>query len=1209
MQNFELQALPLDRNALIEASAGTGKTFTIVNLVLRYLLEPFGDGDPLTIDKILVVTFTRAAVDELRGRMRQRIEQAASVISMDAVGFSSCNDTTLLAVLRPHYGDDGTRQRALTRLRVALLSIDEACVSTIHGFCQRVLADYAFEGGQYFEHRIISDQSDIVVDAAQQFWRETFYAAPDSVAALAASRWKNPQKLLREIMTALRPNVRIEPALDVAGFAAACNELQTAFASLAQRWLQQRAALEKLVGDNPALSKTSYKPAKIPAWFDALDRYFSQPSSLFMPPACLVYFTPEKLQKATKKGGVTPENAFFDACTDWMPMLAGFESRLLAYAAARVTDLVGEIKNTQRYVYFDDLLTLLDAMLQQEKSAELIARLRQQFPVALIDEFQDTDAIQYRIFSTLYGGDANSELSRADSASADSASADSANAAMLLIGDPKQAIYAFRGADINTYVRARDAVADTARYTLGCNFRSSEAVVNAVNGLFTVQSDAFAYGGAIDFLPVDFNAANRPQCEGAQLDSAGFELQWIGGVVDKAGAAVPRKKGHAMQMSAQHNAARIHQLLTQPHSINQHRVTGNDIAVLVRDRVEAQAIRDALRTQGVDSVFLSKERVFATDEAVTMYRVLSACARPRRATLIRAVLGSELIALNAQALLALDDDAWSRHAECFHHLHRVWSGEGFYAMWRQLLRDYPVAANVLALPDGERRLTNLQQLADLIASFEHSRQIDITLRWYAREMQAGTGEVEDQVLRLESEANLVQVVTVHRSKGLEYPIVFLPFLFRVTERKESAAVCFDHERQQVVVDFGSAQFEQRQLRAGSEQHAEDIRLLYVALTRAKFHCVVTSGNIELLQRSALHCVLFGERVDAIADVTEWQKCLQGITTRDITFIGDTSSAASPPAVAPDAVAINAARQVSARTLVHAVPAQHRMHSYSSLVKMAAFDEAAHDYDAVATPGTGYDMRPVFEPVPKMADIFEFPRGANAGTFWHELLEQWRDHVEPADRRRWIQATLQRYGFDAARWQTVTERHLDQILQTQLLPGIAANLAVLPATAVLAEMEFFLPLSSHDSSQLWRYVMLDRKRRGHEAVATMTSQPLEGVLKGFIDAIVDIDGRFYVIDYKTNHLGTTETDYSVAAMEHEIIHHDYDLQYLIYCVALHRLLARRLAAYDYAQHFGGVLYLFVRGMGHGGDFGVFRHIPDKALIDGLDRLFTAAEMAA
>lgn len=1199
MREFDLQALPLDRNALIEASAGTGKTFTIVNLVLRYLLEPiglepiglepFGEKGWLTIDRILVVTFTRAAVDELRGRIRQRIEQAVKAITADA-GIDSYCDPTLRDVLRPHCTDEATRQRAAARLQAALLTIDEAAVSTIHGFCQRVLADFAFEGGQFFEHRIIADQSDIVIDAMQQFWRETFYTAPDFVAALAANRWKTPQGLLQKIQPGLRPNIAIEPVLDSAGFNAGCEAVLVAFRSLTQLWQQHRGDLEKLLTDNAALNKTSYKPAKIPLWFDTLDSYFGVSSALTSLPKCMEYFTPEKLQKATKKGGATPEHAFFDTCAGWMPMLAAFESQLLAYAAARVRVLIHDIKQSQRYVYFDDLLTLLDTTLQRPQSAQLIARLREQFPVALIDEFQDTDAIQYRIFSTLYGGNAESATG---------------NGAMLLIGDPKQAIYAFRGADINTYVRARAAIDDESRYTLGRNFRSSEPVVNAVNGLFSLQQDAFALGGEIDFAAVGFNAANTARCEGIELEHAGFELQWISGGVDKKGAPAPRRKGQAARMSAAYNAARIQRLLAQPHSLDGRPVTGDDIAVLVRDRIEARDIRQALREVGIDSVFLSKDRVFATGDAVTMYRLLSACARPRRAALIRAVLGSDLIAMNARQLRELDDDAWSLHAERFHHLHRLWVSDGFYAMWRQFLRDYPVAANVLALPDGERCLTNLQQLADLVASFEHSRQIDITLRWFAREMQADTGGAEDQLLRLESEANLVQVVTIHGSKGLEYPIVFLPFLFRVSDRTEAVAISFDSEQRQVTVDFGSAQFEQRQQRAQRERHAEDIRLLYVALTRAKYHCVITTGDVELLQRTALHAVLFGDRNDVIADVNEWHKRLRNVLTGEIRTIESLPGAEFPGRVVEDEVA---SQQFAARELEHAIPILHRMHSYSSLVKMALTDDAAHDYDGVATFDEGFSTGVVEIRAAAAPDIFDFPRGANAGTFWHEVLEKWREHEDEAARLEWIDQTLQRYGFDGVRWRKVVHSHLQQILQAVLLAGSSTTLASLPASAILAEMEFFLPLSARDVADIWRYVTLDRQQRGHALTPALSAQRLEGMLKGFIDAIALVDGKYYVIDYKTNHLGSMAADYTQAAMEKEILHHDYDLQYLIYCVALHRMLRRRLQGYDYARHFGGVLYLFVRGMGSE-DFGVFRHLPSHAVIDGLERAFSSAQMSA
>ena len=1169
MQTFDIVTLPLQRNALIEASAGTGKTFTIVNLVLRYLLESWHAGAPLTIDRILVVTFTRAAVDELRGRIRSRLEQACRALETGDTN----GDSALHSVLQPYLHNAEQRQQALGHLRLALLSIDEACVTTIHGFCQRVLSDFAFEGGEYFEHRIIADQNDILLDAVQQFWRETFYAAPAYLAGAAVELLGSPAQLLSMIMAGLRPDIVVEPALDQTGFRQRCAAIAGEFDALARCWHQQRDEVVQLLLDNPALNKTSYNPKKMTSWFAALDAYFATPASLAVLPEVFDYFTPQRLERATKARCNTPQHGFFDACAAWTTTVTGLRACLLAYAATRIGALVREIKHEQRFVYFDDLLTMLDAMLQRDTDGALASVLRARYPVALIDEFQDTDAIQYRIFSTLYR--------------------DAGAAAMLLIGDPKQAIYAFRGADINTYVSARTQIEHDARYTLGRNFRSSAAVVNAVNAIFSRQRDAFAFRGAIEFTPVAFEPRDT-RCDGPLLRHAGFGLYWIDGVGDGV-----RKKGSAVALAAAFNATRIHALLNTPHLIDDKPVQGRDIAVLVRDRNEAQAMRDALRDVGVDSVFLSKESVFATREAMTMYRLLCACARPRKAALVRAVLGSELVALGASALLALDDAQWSRHAEHFHHYQRLWSDAGFYAMWRQLLRDYPVAANVLRAPNGERCLTNLQQLADLIASFEHSHLLDVTLRWFAREMQAATGEVEEQVLRLESEANLVQVVTVHRSKGLEYPIVFLPFLFRAGARKETAPCCFDPVLGRVIVDYGGDNCAEHAALAAQQQRAEDIRLLYVALTRAKYHCVATSGKVEQLQNTALHQVLFGESATAIDDIEHWRSALQGIVGDEIEVIDELSLQATTVAT-PQEFVLPA---LSARVLASPLPLQHRMHSYSSIVRAAISDDIAHDYDGI----TGADL-PV-PPAPAAVDIFAFPRGANAGTFWHELLECWRDHGEDPARARWITHTLQRYGFDATRWLPVVSRHLDVVLNAPLLPASSVSLSNLAAEQVLAEMEFFLVLAVRDAKTLWQLVQADRRARGIESNLQPHVQALEGLLKGFIDAIACIDGRYYVIDYKTNHLGHSTEDYSRAAMEREIVRHDYDLQYLIYCVALQRLLRRRLHGYEHARHFGGVLYLFIRGMGHGGDHGIYRYRPEASLLEQFDALFAAAEMTA
>jgi len=1214
MQLFDVVTLPLQRNALIEASAGTGKTFTIVNLVLRYLLEPQLEpqlesrqsGQPLTIDRILVVTFTRAAVDELRGRIRLRLEQACRELEVPG----ATTDSTLLILLQPYLDNEEKRCQALQHLRLALLSIDEACITTIHGFCQRVLSDFAFEGGEYFEHRIIADQNDILLDAAQQFWRETFYAAPSYLAGAAVELLKSPAQLLSLVFAGLRPDVVVDPALDRDSFEQRCDVIRREFDALAASWQTHRTVLVRLLLENTALSKTSYSPKKMPLWFDALDVYFSTAQTLSELPSCFEYFTPARLEGATKKGCVTPQHEFFDACASWENAMGGLRTCLLAYAAARISEIVDEVKKEQRFVYFDDLLTMLDAMLRRDTTGALAEVLRARFPVAMIDEFQDTDATQYRIFSTLY---------LAKKLNVTSAQHHANKAAMLLIGDPKQAIYAFRGADINTYVAARAQVDDSACYTLGRNFRSSESVVNAVNAIFTQQQDAFAFRGAIEFARVTFEPRNTPVCEGPLLQKAGFGLCWIDGMGDSV-----RKKRSAMLLSAAFNAAQIHALLNDSHNtravhrINGERVQGRDIAVLVRDRIEAQAIRDALRDVGVDSVFLSKERVFATREAMTMYRLLCACAKPRKSALVRAVLGSELIALSASALLSLDDAQWNRHSEHFHHYQRLWSDNGFYTMWQQLLRDYPVAANILQTPNGERCLTNFQQLADLVASFEHSRLLDVTLRWFAREMQAAGGEVEEQVLRLESEANLVQVVTVHRSKGLEYPIVFLPFLFRSNSRKETAPRCFDPAIDSVVVDYGSGNQAERKVLALQQQRAEDIRLLYVALTRAKYHCVATTGKVEQLENTALHQVLFGESVTAVDDIDRWRSVLQGIASDDIIVVNDAFlDEVSSPSVQPGKFALPL---LKARVLATPLPLQHRMHSYSSIVRAVVSDDTAHDYDSLSTfdmpaalPELVASTGPAVLPVTNGVDIFSFPRGANAGTFWHELLECWRQYTNAAVRTNWLTQTLQRYGFDDSRWLAGVMWHLDAVLKTPLLPGSSASLGSLAPAQVLAEMEFFLPLAVRDAKLIWQLVQSDRRGRGVDVPLPQQAQSIEGMLKGFIDAIVCIEGKYYVIDYKTNHLGFAAEDYSVAAMEREIVHHDYDLQYLIYCVALQRLLQRRLAGYEHARHFGGVLYLFIRGMGHGmghgSDHGIYRHQPELSLLQQFDALFTASEVAA
>ena len=468
MRPLDPLAVPLDGVRLIEASAGTGKTWTIAGLYLRLLLER-----GLEVPEVLVVTFTNAATEELRDRIRKRVREALAVAQGRADG-----DDLLRALLARVGEGEVTRQR----LADALARMDELAVFTIHGFCQRVLQDNAFESGTLYDAELVTDEQALRREIVEDFWRRRLYDASPADLAWALAEWPDPGALLAEVGSLVGAGeVRLLPEADGGE---AERDLATAFEALRRNWTAGRGAVEGLLTGNPALHGGWYAAEKVAAALAAADALCSNET----PPAelpdakALELLTADKIARSTGKGKAPPLHPFFDLCAR---VLAAHPRARQARRVSLLREAAGYLraeldarKAARRVLFFDDLLGHLDRALTGPGGAALAERLRRQYPAALIDEFQDTDPVQYRIFRRIY--------------------ADQAGGALYLIGDPKQAIYGFRGADVFTYMQAvRELDPGAARFTLATNWRSSGPFVEAVNTLFGRVPRAFL----IDEIP------------------------------------------------------------------------------------------------------------------------------------------------------------------------------------------------------------------------------------------------------------------------------------------------------------------------------------------------------------------------------------------------------------------------------------------------------------------------------------------------------------------------------------------------------------------------------------------------------------------------------------------------------------------------------------------------------------------------------------
>ncbi len=1202
-------AFPLRGSQLIEASAGTGKTFTISALYLRLVLgnggEDSGFGRELLPPQILVVTFTDAATKELRERIRTRLAEAARFFRDETPAPDS-----LIAELRDQYLPEQWPGCA-NRLDIAAQWMDEAAVSTIHSWCQRMLREHAFDSGSLFTQTLETDHSDLLGEVLRDYWRLFCYPMQGDALNWVRSNWGGPAALLPRIRALFASERDTLEGKEPAELISQClQERRVALIDLKKPWLQW--ADELLVICHQGVASKSVDGRKMQAryfepWFEKIKAWAEDESLEQLDIGTgFTRLTPDGMAEAWK--GEAPRHPGLDAMAGLKACLDGLptpDAAVLQHAARWVGARFEEEKRRRAEMGFDDMLLRLDAALQSDGGERLATLIREQFPVALIDEFQDTDPVQYRIFESIYRIEENSP-----------------ECGLFLIGDPKQAIYAFRGADIHTYLRARQAT--TGRlHTLGTNFRSSHGMVDAVNHVFeraeVRQSGRGAFlfrqnngDNPVPFMPV----ASQGRKEVLRInDQAVPALNiWHLPAEQPLSGAVYRQQlaaACASEITALLNGGQQGQAGFIQDGKTFRGLLPADIAILVRDGKEAQAVRAQLAARGVRSVYLSdKDSVFAAQEAHDVLTWLKACAEPDVERPLRAALASITLNLSLGELERLNQDelAWESRVMQFRGYREVWRKQGVLPMLRRLLHDFRLPQALIARSDGERVLTNLLHLSELLQQAAAELDGEQALIRHLSEHLALSGQAgEEQILRLESDEQLVKVVTIHKSKGLEYPLVFLPFICSAKPVDGSRLPLHYHD------ESGNAQVTLKPTPelialADDERLAEDLRLLYVALTRAQHACWLGvadlkrgNNNGSVLHLSALGYLLGGGA--PLADSPALQQWLRDLQQ---------DCPALTYAQMPEATAEHyQPPQNDAALLPPLIPKRKASEnwwiaSYSALrigdTLSVGTDEAPESPQAQKLfDDERLDPHAPREVVAGGGDIHRFPRGPNPGTFLHGLLE-WAGSegfaAAPQDVIDAIARRCNRRGWEG--WIATLSDWLQHLLKSPLHLGVdQPPVKFEQLTQYQVEMEFWFASHKVDVLKLDALVC----QYTHGGVARVAAEPvqLNGMFKGFIDLTFEHDGRYYVADYKSNWLGADDAAYTPQAMEQSILDNRYDLQYVLYLLALHRQLKARLADYDYDRHVGGALYLFLRGT-RAASQGVFFTRPPRELIERLDRLF-------
>jgi len=1108
---------------LLQASAGTGKTFTIAALTTRYVAEGI-----LPIDRLLVITFTRMATGELRERVRERLVLAFDGLVDTLAGQGGHEDDELVQLLARGPSDEVEARR--DRLGKAIADFDAATIETTHGFCLQVLYGLGTAGDVDREVTLVEDVSDLMEEVVDDLFLRRF---AHKANALGFDR--------KEAMEIAKAAALGHPDADMV----------------------------------PPLSQADDLPS--------IRRRFA---------------------KAVRKE---------------------MEDR----------------KKARKILTYDDVLSRLRTTLFDEaRGPAACARLRERYDVVLVDEFQDTDPVQWDIMHRAFG---------------------EGGATLVLIGDPKQAIYAFRGADVHAYLQARDEV--QSEWTLDVNWRSDQALLEAYDALF---GDAQLGYAGIAYRKVRAAEANQQQrLVGCHVDGPVRVRMVHGddGLVPLTEKRQQPKAPDARSFIARDLAAEVVQLLSDgPELITRSRggvdvgrttVHPGHLAVLVRTNSQAVTVRDALRAVGVQAVIGGSGSVFATDPALEWLRFLEALERPTARDRASLAALTCFVGWTPEEVATADEAEWEGLHWSLHRWATLLREQGVASLYQAVSSSHEVPERVLARPSGERFMTDLRHIAQLLHEAGVSEGLGPTAMatWLGRRIHdtARDGENEERARRLESDADAVQVITIHRSKGLEFPIVFCPYMWdgRPFGNDARAHVPMFHNpadgnRRTIDVGLEGNSFAQHQKMELEEARGEDLRLLYVALTRARHQAVLWWAGAQDSQHSPLARLLFDRDAQGVVGP-------YGAKTRSDAAV-ESTLAGLGPCVSVERVGVPSVQRweegdeipphLEAAIFDRTLDVGWRRASYSSITS------GLHDQPVVGSepeqPLTSDEDVPMPPPGRREAgpaagdgavslQLADMPGGALVGTVIHGVFEHTEFDVPD------LGAVVSGALAEEVAWRNVNLGSTDEVvsglcaaIESPLGPMVdGVRLRDIARGDRLDELNFEIPLVGGDAPTASLHVaavadLLDTYLPEDDPVARyaphLRDPALNGALRGYLTGSLDLvfrlsGDRFVLADYKTNKLsppGETLTSwhYRPAALQAEMVAAHYPLQAILYAVALHRYLRWRLPHYDPDAHLGGVLYLFVRGMSAtdpaGADGasppGVWSWRPPAAFVEAVSELF-------
>ncbi len=1236
MNGFEtseqlLQAIDLDRAALIEASAGTGKTTLITGLFLRALLER----EECTIERLLVVTFTNAATSELIDRIRDLLYDVLGQIEKNKPPKKENSWTTgLIDRARIRLGQSGADPGEIGRIfqgrvRDAIDRIGQAQIQTIHAFCLKVLSEFALETGLPFERTLVTDSKEEWLMALETVFRSLIEAGPAPFVYYLLERKLSTAKgpipwTPESFYTLLRPFESIldhspEGVKDMDDDEGVDAQVLETFrrieSSLRALWSTDREIIRNLLEDG-RLNGKKYRKKAIETFPDWFERELAHPLFLVhrvlesrngktqghQTPSSWGKWGARVLNASLKAKGKPFEHPFFslidemaDTSQDLVVLWEARVGKTIRRMIGRSGVALDRQKKKRKIAFHGDLLIdLLNVLRDPSAGPRLLVRLSERYRLVLIDEFQDTDPVQTEIFERW-------KLSR--------------KTPLILVGDPKQSIYRFRGADLNAYVAFRSRFPGEIR-SLWENFRSSPGLLESFNRLFSDHETPFLTPG-IDYVRLRSRGMERSlTSRGNPFPSIRF---W-----GRGSGAETLSKTDLKERLARETAFGIARFLEDGSDIrlDGKRVSPESIAVLVRTNDEGATVRNELSKLGIPASLESQEIVYRTREAVDLDWILRAVWDPADEGKRILALATGLIGWNAEEI---DDarrrsTAWEGIAVAFAGFRQIWARHGVYPMFLRLWKAYGIDSRLDRRSDGPRMRTNTWHLLELLNEAERRQGLspERLIAHFAKKRTMEGSPGEEEFLRPEPGSDHVRILTVHKAKGLGFDIVFCPYLWEAGSGWRDGSVPDLIYREGEDGGFrvtGEIEKRDRDSLIRSDL-AEQIRLFYVALTRAKVHVTLywdpgllanakclLSGSSWILQGYPFSHESGGSRTEediferirfgmaqreAGERVRDFERLLErlGEEAKWMPFDPEPSGLAVGSAVIENSAG---PEETPPPALLP------RGWEVTSFTRLTAFREGEFPEER---PGLDESLSPGIESGTGL------PGGTKTGTMLHKILER-VDFEDPLSLSAEVPPILDSFGFRVEDWVGDVVRRLTRVFDTPLLPGTDFCLRDLPRRQTIREMEFSLPVRSFLPDALWHLLRANGIRvPGMPGSSPELGRRIKGFLNGTLDLVFLREGRYSIADYKSNGLGASRAEYAHDRLEDAMEREGYFIQAFLYTMALHRYLSGRVPDYDYDRHVGEVHYLFIRGMNPGSHEGVYTwRFPMNLVLEGariLDR---------